>query len=141
MREILFRAYSKTLKEYIVKEFSIFGEWLTFDMFGQFISENWGKYKEYYDSKLLAVNDFVIEQFTGFTDKNGNKIFEGDILYIEDDDGNKYVTQVWYERGGLVIDVKGCDYDYTVIGWLEYYYSMEIIGNIHDNPELLEATK
>ena len=102
---------------------------------GSYISNEYGLPFAY------QIRPETVSQFTGFTDKNGKRIFEGDILYIEDDDGNKYVTQVWYERGGLVIDVKGCDYDYTVIGWLEYYYSMEVIGNIHDNPELLKEQK
>ena len=128
MREILFRGKCQT------------GEWVC----GGFVSRN-GK-PEIVECDRADDGDFTfttqvdpttVGQFTGFTDKNGKRIFEGDILYIEDDDGNKYVTKVWYERGGLVIDVKGCDYDYTVIGWLEYYYSMEVIGNIHDNPDLI----
>ena len=132
MREILFRAKQHYTKEWlygaVVKDEN---ECLIT------VGEPDGLYKQ----KMTVVEESTVGQFTGFTDKNGNKIFEGDILYIEDDDGNKYVTQVWYERGGLVIDVKGCDYDYTVIGWLEYYYSMEVIGNIHDNLESLKEQK
>ena len=134
MRDILFRSYSKLLKEYIVKEFSIFGEWLTFDMFGQFISENWEKYKEHYDSKLLAVNDFFVEQFTGLLDKNGKKIFEGDQLKYD----NNICTVEWSKtQSRFVLWIPKANKFVSLLAGISY----EVIGNIHDNPELLEATK
>ena len=133
MREILFRAYSKLLKEYIVSEFSIFGEWLTFDMFGQFISENWDKYKEHYDSKLIAVNDFVVEQYTGLKDMNGKKIFEGDIFSLGDPN-ILYIVQ-WHDTGFSGKQIRSTSY----VGLSYWRDRIEIVGNIHDNPELLEV--
>jgi uncharacterized phage protein (TIGR01671 family) len=95
-----------------------------------------------------AVNTMVIPetvgQYTGLTDKNGTKIFEGDIILFEDesptnyeyhdctemrcgeikfDDGQYYLTnRIAVEMGDLIYD-----------GKLEG----EVIGNMHDNPELL----
>lgn len=75
-----------------------------------------------------------VGQFTGLTDKNGNKIFEGDIvkcLSLE----NGYVNkEVYYaeDRARFVLGSLGSDYDF------EEYINVEVIGNIHDNPELLE---
>ena len=82
----------------------------------------------------------TVGQYSDKKDKNGRLIFEDDFLLIENDDGVEYKTQVWYVGGALAADVKGREYDYTAIGWFDYY-SMEVIGNIHDNPELLKETK
>ena len=74
-----------------------------------------------------------VGQFTGLTDKNSNKIFEGDIvkcLSLE----NGYVNkEVYYaeDRARFVLGSLGSDYDF------EEYINVEVIGNIYDNPELL----
>jgi len=127
MREILFRGKCQT------------GEWVE----GGFLNRNgkpeivdWDKAEEGNLTFTTPVDPSTVGQFTGLTDKNGQKIFEDDFLLIENDDGVEYRTQVWYVGGALAVDVKGHEYDYTAIGWFDYY-SMEVIGNIHDNPELL----
>ena len=76
----------------------------------------------------------TVGQFTGLLDKNGKKIFEGDIVHIDNyDEGWDSVVE--FNGGAFAVDVEGRDYDYTAIGWTEY--QSIIIGNIHDNPELL----
>lgn len=72
-------------------------------------------------------------QFTGLTDKNGKKIFDGDKLECSDIYNDEpYTTTVRFEDGGFLVDAKGCDYNITCIGFLDDEIELEIIGNIHD---------
>ena len=86
----------------------------------------------------------TVGQFTGLTDKNGKKIFEGDIILYKIPDGSyahgivkfRETNEVgfcveWFNRhdtGWLRND----------IGFLAKFREIEVIGNIHDNPELLD---
>lgn len=74
----------------------------------------------------------TVGQYTGLTDKNGAKIFEGDIV-----EADGYREAVRFENGcfypmGAYIARTGYEYDPD-----EY----EVVGNIYDNPELLEEKK
>ena len=82
----------------------------------------------------------TVGQYTGLTDKNGTKIFEGDILRVTDDNGETNLCScgvgyvlfyygVWY----ICDEVNDGLYDVNNI------YYIEVIGNIHDNPELLKG--
>ena len=74
-----------------------------------------------------------VGQYTGLTDKNGKKIFEGDIL--------KYGNNI-----GCVVYGNGCfaiqdihSQNHPAIDLVMVGFEVEIIGNIHDNPELLKG--
>jgi uncharacterized phage protein (TIGR01671 family) len=78
----------------------------------------------------------TVGQFTGLTDKNGTKIFEGDIVRYM----NKSVMVVVWDKESAsfvcaysVLNFKHCA---TIINAHLY---LEVIGNIHDNPELMET--
>ena len=88
----------------------------------------------------------IIEQFTGLLDKNGVKIFEGDIVHcIRMADNNAFEAWTSYdgydpETKAIPFEIKregqGIDIDWPCdIRWNPYWW--EIIGNIHENPELL----
>lgn len=100
----------------------------------------------WFDGELDIIGDYItfvrkadeieLMQSTGLKDKNGKEIFEGDILK-----NNKYITSVFYERGAYC--VKFCRTTNTtvtmnVISFIEKYKT-KVIGNIYENPELLEV--
>ena len=73
----------------------------------------------------------TVGQYTGLTDNNGRKIFEGDIVdYISSD-------VIGNPKTGTIIVEDMTDYD-TMI-YLNHSDELQIIGNIHDNPELLKG--
>lgn len=89
-----------------------------------------------------AVKPETLGQYTGLKDKHGKWIFEGDIIKIPDDydefgvnAGEKY--EVMFGYGGFRLKPK---YGRNAKGyWLEDDGIVEVIGNIHDNPELVEG--
>ena len=125
MREILFRGKCKDSGEWVEGGYYCekIGEYIT----ATFIAEN-------LTSQVIGherVDHKTVGQFTGLTDKNGNKIFEGDIVKLS----NGGFGFIQYDSGMFRLvgktEVKPC------VGNIND--RIEVVGNIHDNPELLSG--
>jgi len=79
------------------------------------------------------VDPETVGQFTGQPDNNGKKIFEGDILRGYLDSALKRVGVVVFDDGRWEVHSQSGLY----ISELTEGHELEVIGNIHDNPELL----
>ncbi len=157
MREILFRGKRVDNGEWVVGDFchpcNICYETIGYDE--QLKQDNVPIWND------EAVAPETVGQYTGLTDKNGKKIFEGDIVRYCDEECyypeeyTEFIGEIVFEKGAFGIGSKEipldldywCDNDNFVSLW-ELYWNLnctqdelpmlEIIGNIHDNPELLE---
>ena len=92
---------------------------------------------------MVLAEDLVLMQSTGLKDKNGKEIFEGDILAVEADDGVIILKVSWDDEHALfVIKTKKFNEE-TALAELvdDNSYPFEVIGNIYENPELLEDNK
>ena len=126
MREILFRGKTKD------------GRWVYGQLWVNRTATRETAYIVLDDGNLEEVEPSTVGQYTGLTDKNGVKIFEGDVV--------RYLNSI--ESGTGVVTFDTCAYQFNWIdideanSLLMYFQcseEMEVIGNIHDNPELLDG--
>ena len=100
-------------------------------------------------SSAYPVIPETVGQYTGLTDKNGKKIFEGDIVkctdMINDFEFNAVVEfgnpNGEYNWGYQLKFISGEESNFDILCWVDMKETgayIEIIGNIHDNPELME---
>ena len=102
------------------------------------------------NSKRTVIPE-TVGQYTGLTDKNGTKIFEGDMIKPFDDEIDKMVVE--FRLGQFLLCLYGERGYMAEYGWEEsgnygcfeaeplssYGDDVEVIGNIHDNPEPLRG--
>ena len=123
MREILFRGKRVCDNEWMYGDYEHFylqdGELIVY------ISD-WGKGNE-------KVFPNTIGQYTGLTDKNGKKIFEGDIVNIDYYETTVINAVIEWVGAGFVASTEYDDWELDNFGFIE------IVGNIHDNLELLKG--
>ncbi|MBE7092728.1 MAG: hypothetical protein E7365_06080 [Clostridiales bacterium] len=145
MREILFRG-----KRFSNGEWVIGGIMKTFHPNydcgneEEFLSQSPNCYCICANNKDYFVEQASIGQYTGLTDKNGTKIFEGDIVKVERDfwhGENKkereiFIGVVCYDERSADFGLKGAKYMNLTMHRFKGDYQT-VIGNIHDNPELL----
>ena len=80
------------------------------------------------------VHPSTVGQYTGLNDKNGEQIFEGDILTVDGEDGF-FALEFQEDTARFVMSG-----DSVVVDFDNFWsYEVEFMGNIHDNPELLEG--
>ena len=121
MREILFRGKCKTDNEwlygfpYVTRKNAVKINWYC---------------SEFGSMRTDEVDPETVGQYTGLTDKNGVRIFEGDIIRFEDDIGYVIYTD---DDARFLVDSQN---RYIA---MDYSSEFEVIGNIHDNPGLLEG--
>ena len=124
-REILFRGKRTDNGEWVygnlIDSDSIVGKIVDFDE-EYFIPEFWYK-----------VDPETVGQFTGLTDKNGTKIFDGDIVRFYDDSEDELTN------GVVVFNADFCSFCVSMKGhedvMLMAHWQYEVIGSIYDNKE------
>lgn len=146
MREILFRGKRKDN-----------GKWV----YGNYaVTDNNGKQHFVFQNKAFEfeVDSETEGQYTGLADKNGKKIFEGDIIKAyfnpQNSENPPYaIGSVIFDNGTfkVVVRVSKNSTEYKVFekeniaaysiehNFLDRYYVLEVIGNTYDNPKLLEV--
>ncbi|HAM2078073.1 TPA: hypothetical protein U0X07_002989 [Listeria monocytogenes] len=109
---------------------------------GSYISNSAGEPFAY------KVRPETVGQFTGLRDKNGMMIFEGDIISVTYDGAHEFNSPVKYfsDEGYPAFDMRAPeDYYFESNTFSEIImsssYELEVVGNIHENPELLEVLK
>ncbi len=128
MRELKFRAWYAPEKEYI------------YDVQATYDNACEGKGSIYHENfrEVLEDDDCTVEQYTGLKDENGKEIYEGDIVTL-----NGEWEEIEHGDCSIVTFENGC---FRVGNGYEneagsYLSDWRIIGNIHENPELLKEEK
>lgn len=122
MRELKFRFWDEETKQMMdAKKASEFGKhYITFN--GKVVQP-------------AILKPGILMQFIGLTDRNGKEIYESDIVKVED----RIMTVIWDKFGAIAWAFKhstsGCEFIYSY-----HNEKYEVLGNIYENPELLEAS-
>ena len=143
MREILFKGKTKAITGCPYNNGKPDGKWV----FGYVFSDLGAMKIRQYETDRPECNDYEVDpetvgQYTGLTDKNSVKIFEGDIIEINHPYAGKFVSEViWDMDCWSLKDFYFTCFDYPNMAFSEGTEYMKVIGNIHDNPELLEVER
>ena len=124
MKELKFRAW--------IKNYNCYADVLGFEqdrLFVQFQSGERSQHRLY-----VPIEDCILEQYTGLTDKNGKEIYEGDVVNIQ---GIKYYVD--FEHGGFWFNNDNRKWKANrPFTHFQEINDTEVVGNVHENPDLLE---
>ena len=149
MREILFKAKRKNWRELPKEEWWVEGYPVKYQPCAS--KEEWiyGIVPTYASALyIIEIDPETLCQFTGLKDKNGNKIWENDIVLLREEIqdyewkatvkfGNPNCEYNW---GWQLVPIGECDMNKDILLWIDMEIaSCEVVGNIFDNPELLEG--
>ncbi|EAH4582582.1 YopX family protein [Campylobacter jejuni] len=139
LQDFDFRIWDKTKEEFLKKESTLIKIDNERVIAGR-ISRFYANTADITDMFIGNGNDLEIELWTGIYDKNGKKIYEGDIVKTKSPYDCFLAKVGIHKEGTFYLESKSRDY----IGSLIYLvkdegYDTEIIGNIHENPELLKC--
>ena len=126
MREIKFRGFIKDLKWMLpIEVINFWSKTLEIDL-----SSGNGDDSEY------EFDEVEIMQYTGIKDKNGKDIYEGDIIedFVHCDSDEIRQGEVFWGNALWLVNTEQCN-----VGGLNGFYLPGVIGNIYENPELLEV--
>lgn len=129
MREILFRGKQKENGEWIYggiysnnDEYFIINDSLPVNELGSVCNG-------------VPINPETVGKYTGLKDKNGTMIFEGDVIPYNEDDSINLIVEWSNDYLGYFV---GLGLGETIEQPLFDFLYPEVIGNIHDNPELIK---
>lgn len=122
MREIKFRCWDKENKEMLDVEY------LHWDDCTREFSIRTTMYSDYFDTE-----DMILMQYVGLKDKNGKEIYEGDIVKANWFDKTEVIGEIYFSMGCFILANSSVSDNQLFI-----FKNLEVIGNIYENPELLE---
>lgn len=142
MREIKFRCWDKTARKMRQVIEIVFNAGMYYDPNDNTVKLIWVKGHDIINNKDMALerehkNEYILMQYVGLKDKNGKEIYEGDII----SNGCEKCIVVWAkECAGFMLKLINKQYEDKE--WtnpiIDLTKNDEVIGNIYENPELLE---
>lgn len=127
-REIKFRAWDESIEKIVTC-----GD-----------DRRWGNVTNHY--LLRNYPEDVLMQYTGLTDKNGQEIYEGDLVwfradFVTSERQGEYIGEIYWDEShvGFMLNVAEQDEPYDIYGHTdEFYAKAKVVGSIHETPELLD---
>lgn len=131
-REIKFRAWNKYSKKMVEPDY------ISCD------GDCYDRSLEPYDGLETVTDEYTLMQFTGLKDENGKEIYEGDIVHTPAKTDN--IWEIYWHLNGFCLgrkrkDKSVLDWPTDENGYVCYgrsWVDIEVIGNIYENPELIE---
>lgn len=125
MRSLKFRIWSERYKEFVRPDYNLLGFCYPLDGSIAVIGS---------DGRVLP--NHIVEQYTGLKDKNGKEIYEGDIVDYNDD--GECIGVVEYDAPEFCLNADATNWARMFLKGAPH---QRVIGNIHENKELLESAK